>query len=174
MITVLLFRRTTPLLLRVCLKLCFALLFAGVTAPTLWAQSGVTLSTSTASSRGITQDIADLDHLLAQVRPGQQILWCGDMGLKIANLQRYRQDLVDRQGGSVHTNSAFMPLFGKWPGGNVPYVFDSNVSSTNQSAFLTACNDWAQVANVNFLSTHRLRPTIFLSMPQVSTTPMSA
>lgn len=37
-----------------------------------------------------------------------------------------------------------------WPGGNVPYVFDSGVSNTNRTNMINAMAEWESVANVNF------------------------
>lgn len=38
-----------------------------------------------------------------------------------------------------------------WPGGIVPYVFDSAVSSSNRNAMLAAMAEWEAVANVDFV-----------------------
>lgn len=37
-----------------------------------------------------------------------------------------------------------------WPGGNVPYVFDTNVSQANRDRAIAAMAEWEAVANVNF------------------------
>ena len=37
-----------------------------------------------------------------------------------------------------------------WPSGNVPYVFDANVSAANQTAMLAAMAEWENIAHVDF------------------------
>jgi hypothetical protein len=134
--------------LRLFLTLLLALYSLGgiaFTAPVQAAPSG------SASSRGIVQDIADLDHLLARAAPGQDEISVGDQRLKVAALRRYRDQLAARQSGHLKPNSSFDPAFTKWPGGIVPYAFDPNVPANEPALLLQACQDWANVANLHFI-----------------------
>jgi hypothetical protein len=139
---------TYPMALRLFLPLLLALYSLGgtaFTAPVLASPSG------SASSRGIVQDIADLDHLLARAAPGQNEISVGDQRLKVAALRRYRDQLAARQSGHLKPNSSFDPAFNKWPGGIVPYAFDPNVPANEPAVLLQACQDWADVANLHFI-----------------------
>ncbi|MHC4695317.1 MAG: M12 family metallopeptidase [Planctomycetota bacterium] len=41
-----------------------------------------------------------------------------------------------------------------WPGGVVPFEFDGNVSSANQTQMFTAMSEWESVANIDFRHRH--------------------
>lgn len=129
--------RTSLLLALTLLSACFALLPSPLRA-------------ATATSRGAAQDMADIDHLLTRAKPGSDSVFVGDMGFKVDALQGYRARLAARLAGRLAPRSSFLPAVTPWPGGNVPYAFDSTVSAANQSAFVQACHDWEQVANVHF------------------------
>ena len=118
---------------------------------TVFTASVSAAPSGSASSRGIAQDIADLDHLLARAAPGQDEISVGDQRLKVAPLRRYRDQLAARQSGKRTAHSSFDPAFNKWPGGIVPYAFDPNVPANETALLLQACQDWADVANLHFI-----------------------
>lgn len=125
------------------LVLAFACL--GLAPSTAHAQA------ASASSRGLAGDIADLDHLLSRATPGNPDIFVGDQGLKVAALQRYRDQLAGRLSGRLSPHSAFEPAFSKWTNGIVPYAFDPNVPTNQVALLLQACKDWANVANLHFV-----------------------
>ncbi len=57
------------------------------------------------------------------------------------------EDFYDR--GGIGIQSAFGDT-NFWPNGIVPYVFDANVTATNQALMLAAMAEWESVANVDF------------------------
>ncbi len=133
-------------------RLCLALptLLPALLLALLGAVAAPPARAADAASRGAAQDIADLDRILAQAAPGRDAVFVGDMGLRVDALRLYRQRLADRLAGRVAPRSSFLPAFSRWPGGNVPYAFDANVSPANRAAFVKACGDWEAAANVHF------------------------
>lgn len=92
-----------------------------------------------------------LDHILAQVKPGQQTAFVGDMGFKVSTLEAMRGRKAVNTPGQARPLSSFDSTVQTWPGGIVPYAFDSTVTTADQTAFQTACAQWQAVANVHFI-----------------------
>ncbi len=92
-----------------------------------------------------------LDHILAQVKPGQQTAFVGDMGFKVSTLEAMRGRKAVSAPGQARPHSSFDSTVQTWPGGVVPYAFDGTVTAADQTAFQTACAQWQAIANVHFI-----------------------
>ena len=112
-------------------------------------------------------DVAVINKILAQVRPGQQIVPVGDMGFKVTVLEAWRDHLASTSlmfvaGAGRRPNSAFAGGVVTWTSGTIPYVFDAAITAPRRQAFLDAAGEWALFANLHFIP--RTTQTNYLSV----------
>lgn len=103
--------------------------------------------TAHAQNQNLDWNLAILDRVLSTVSPGEKLARIGDMEILVSNLRAWRSQLA----GEPSLNLAFDADAPIWPGGNVYYTFDANVSAAKQRAFLDAANEWATFANLHFI-----------------------
>lgn len=91
-------------------------------------------------------DIAAVDKLLALAKPGEDSVYLDDMVFKVEYLQNLRAQM------EIAPQFASATSITKWPNGTVPYVFNSNVNSTNRQHFIDATVEWAKYAKITFVA----------------------
>ncbi|HEX8235469.1 MAG TPA: M12 family metallopeptidase [Abditibacteriaceae bacterium] len=92
-------------------------------------------------------NIGLIDQVLARVQPGQESVNIDDQLFTVRTLVGYRALLS----GSLRPFSSFS-VVARWPYGIVPYVYDSSVSDpVLRTIFESACREWEQQANVQFV-----------------------
>jgi hypothetical protein len=122
----------------------------------------VFLSVRTASAQSTANhkiDIEVIDRALANAKPSDPWVKFGDVGIKYADLQVYRDRLAGttsrpRPQGSP-SPEAVTPAGTtfKWPGGNVYYRFDptqvsnSTITALKMQQFRDGVAEWAAFAN---------------------------
>lgn len=104
---------------------------------------------STAAHGGVAQDVAAYDAILADVRQGQKTITLGDMIVPVATVSLWRDRLANAK--KPVAEIASQTGITQWPGGNVYYAFNANVSAANQAAFLDGAREWETFANVHFI-----------------------
>ncbi|MEP6664577.1 MAG: M12 family metallopeptidase, partial [Verrucomicrobiota bacterium] len=92
-------------------------------------------------------NVVQLDRLLASVPSGEKLVKVGDMGILVAHLRAWRNQLVGNS-----SDLAFDGGTPTWPGGILYYTFDDSVSALHQKAFLDGANEWAAFANLQFVA----------------------
>ncbi len=80
---------------------------------------------------GVTQQ---LEGFLSRTSQDTETVFWGDMAFRLADLQR----------------SGFSGT--RWTNGNVYYVFDSGLTTTQQNQWLNAAAEWSAVASLNFIA----------------------
>jgi hypothetical protein len=92
----------------------------------------------------------DVEAALKDVPPGYMLI-DGDIQIRITDYERYTaaRDRALAAGESPQPLGTFITT-NFWPGGNVAYEFDANVSATNRTTFRSAMDQWEAVANVTF------------------------
>lgn len=87
------------------------------------------------------------------------------MFILVSNVQAWRDELA----GKASPNLAFAGSTPTWPGGNVYYTFDTNVSTAvpaaQQQIFIDCANEWSSFANVHFIP--RTTQTNYVLVSQV-------
>ena len=121
-------------------------------------------------------DIGVIDKALATVKPGQQMVPFGDVGIKPDVLRAFRQKLVDEQGGSSQGPSPMADTppgtAFKWPSGTVPYRFDptqvsnGTITAAKMQQFRDAVAEWAASANVHFNEFTGATPPNFVTVQE--------
>src|ERR1035441_10258440 len=103
----------------------------------------------------ITNSINGFEALLANVQPNQQVVYVGDMGFSPAYLRAWISQLQRTAGLSVTNtaapHSAFSGSASTWPGGVVPYTYDSSMTPAMTNEFEGAIYVWQKVANLKFI-----------------------
>ena len=121
-------------------------------------------------------DIGVIDKALATVKPGQQMVPFGDVGIKPDVLRAFRQKLVDEQGGSSQGPSPMADTppgtAFKWPSGTVPYRFDptqvsnGTITAAKMQQFRDGVAEWAASANVHFNEFTGATPPNFVTVQE--------
>lgn len=91
--------------------------------------------------------VAAYDAILADVTPEQTTIALGDMIVPVDTVRLWRDQLAD----AAPSSAAAQTGVNLWPGGNVYYVFDANVSASHQAAFLDGVREWEAFGNVHFI-----------------------
>ena len=121
-------------------------------------------------------DIAVIDQVLATVKPGQNMVPFGDVGIRPEVLQVFRQRLVDGQSGTAEGPSptADTPpgTAFKWPAGIVPYRFDptqvsnGTITAAKMQQFRDGVAEWAAFANLHFNEFTGTPPANFVTVQE--------
>lgn len=90
-------------------------------------------------------DLRTVEKLLSLALPGESTVYIDDMGFQVRYLEELRAHLSNAPKAGSATNIT------KWTNGTVPYVFNSNVDSTNRQLFVDACDEWSKYAKVTFV-----------------------
>jgi hypothetical protein len=102
------------------------------------------------SLQGASKPKMDLDFvnsLLSKVQPGDDSVYIGDMGFKVSYLNALKRQHEDEKRGLA---AALQSNGNLWPNGVVPYTFASNVTTSQRTQWLDACNEIAKFAGVSF------------------------
>src|SRR5487761_2142197 len=100
----------------------------------------------------ITNSLKAYEALLANVPATQAVVYVGDMGFRPAYLSAWVSQLKAMAGLSgVAPHSAFDARVAVWPGGVVPYTYDSSMTPALVSQFEGAIYMWQKVANLKFI-----------------------
>ena len=125
-------------------------------------------------------DIAVIDRALATAKPGDKTVKFGDCGMRIADLQIFRERLVEKdspstkgtpsQGASPNSVTPSGTSF-KWPGGVVNYQFSgSTLTAAKMQQFRDAAGEWAAAANLQFVEYTGTPPTNYITVEEQSGT----
>ena len=114
------------------------------------ALGAITLAYAAPGAPNDDLQAVDMSQALRDIPPGYMLIE-GDIQIRVTDYERYRvareQSLAageDPQPLGTFITTNF------WPGGNVAYEFDANVSAANRTTFRSAMDQWEAVANVTF------------------------
>lgn len=119
---------------------------AGALRSLLFAILVIAPTTAFAQPLGGGSLVAHYDRLLAGLEPGQETIALGDMIVPVQVVRAWRNKLA-----GVTTSSASQTGVTLWPGGNVVYAFNANVTAENRRHFRDACAEWAMFAALTFV-----------------------
>jgi hypothetical protein len=129
-----------------------------------------------AATRDYSWDIAVINRALAQAKPGDKWIRFGDVGVRPEQLRSFRDRLAAMRDGKplpkviTPAGSAF-----KWPGGTVPYRFDTTqvgngtITTTKMQQFRDGVAEWAAFANLHFTEFTGTPPTNYITVSEFTT-----
>ncbi len=117
-------------------------------------------------------DIAVYERLMAEAKPGQDYVICGDYGLTVMQLQAFHDQLVAQRGGiQPNFSTPPNPIF-KWPGGNVSYRFNvaqvgnGTITAAKMRQFRDSANEWGAFANLHFAEFAGTPPANYITVSE--------
>jgi hypothetical protein len=135
----------------------------------------VALSASIAFAADYSQDIAIIDRALASAKPGDPWVKFGDVGIKYADLQLFRDRLAGTEPGGTGPRPLVVTPAGtafKWPSGNVNYRFDptqvgnGTITEPKKQQFRDGVAEWAAFANLHFLEFTGTPPANYITVQE--------
>ena len=128
-------------------------------------------------------DISIIDRALASAEPGETSVKFGDVGVRISDLQVFRDRLAGtttaptskKKGQPIQPSAVTPPGTAyKWPSGNVFYRFDptqvsnNTITSIKEQQFRDSVAEWAAFANLHFTEFTGTPPANYITVQENS------
>ena len=120
-------------------------IFSVACALVLGALLGPSVTPAKAAPKKPPTNLELLNLALSKVKPGQKLIYFGDMGVPVQRVRALRDMEMGRS-----SNLAFGANVRYWPGGKVPYDFDAALPKSEQDSFIAAAREWEKWANLSF------------------------